>query len=70
MDCSPPGSSLDSQARILEWVAVSFLLTYISRVTDSISLGLRHMPRLPALSIFLPLALMAVPTVGLSQDSL
>ena len=26
MDCSPPGSSLDeiSQARILEWVAISF----------------------------------------------
>ena len=28
MDCSPPGSSVHriSQARILEWVAISFLL--------------------------------------------
>ena len=70
-DCSLPGPSVQgiSQARMLEWGAKSFLLTYISRVTDPSPEPLSH-AKLPARSIFLPLALTAVPMMGLSQDSL
>ena len=64
-DCSLPGPSAHgiSQARMLEWVAKSFLLT------DPSPEPLSH-ATLPARSIFLPLALTAVPMMGLSQDSL
>ena len=40
MDCSPPGSSVDgiSQARILEWVAISFSRGYV-RPRDQIHIS-------------------------------
>ena len=36
MDCSPPGSSVHGivQARILEWVAIAFSITFLPEVKE------------------------------------
>ena len=38
VDCSPPGSSVDgiSQARILEWVAISFSWGYVKSSRNTV----------------------------------